>query len=1296
MKKLIILALSALMSFGTYAGNVRKSPNRSNNRAQRVSVQRNKAQSNRSWIEAAKSTAGVQFRSSVVNDLNFESINLPYFQDSVAFTIENGAQIAGAQRVKCYQFTVDKDTAIYLAAYNDNERWGTSFKISDEPFQSNYTPDDTLYNSDPVKVNISAGTHYVAFGDNNYYRTDFFASWLSISFEDKPVTAAAPVIRNSLYKEISLPYRNDSLAFTAENGAVKKQTGLSNFSNVLRYRITVPKDTSLYFQGYNSKYDHGISMIIRQSDINSGPYVSIPTTLTSEGATVDLPAGTSYIDLSDKGFSGDEFFVTAFSIRAKGDTLKNVKSPTVIPATPNGAITFKETTLPFNDSIFFNKANGAVYNGYEKLIGFKVTVPQDTAIKYNYSDRYGWDMSLYASNKPFDASLDGIRAYWPGEKINLKAGVNYIAFGDDGFDEGLFYKAKVSIKFTKPDPTTPITFQEISLPYRNDNLAFTAENGAVDGSGQKFLGFKITVPKDTTLNFQGYNRVYGCGPYLYYSQSEFDSQLNGTSSAWLGSSSGKKINLTAGTWYIALGDDGFDNDDYFVTAFAISAENESQSLVSPTLYPAAPITFQEISLPYRNDNLAFTAENGVVDAGYQKLLGFKITVPKDTTLNFQGYNDKYDWGPKIYYSKSEFNNKLIGTSSDWLDDEISLTAGTWYIALSDDGFDYDDYFVTAFAISAHDESLDLVSPTLYPAAPITFKEISLPYRNDVLAFTAENGAVDAGGQKLLGFKITVPKDTILNFQGYNDKYDFGPKIYYSKSEFNNKLNGTNYDWLNEKISLTAGTWYIALSDDRFDEAEYYVTAFAISAEDESQSLVSPVVPDGPLTFQEISLPYSGSIKFSEESGFVESMVVYNLYKFTVADKGLYEFACENRIPLPFVLSQTEFDCNFGGMIKPLFKQYIAELEPGTYYMAIGNDDGEELQLSIKPAEINEVTLPYYHDGTEFTGKVTELGHGIYYDMYTFTLTENKDVYIYGGNVNAGNEFTFAISDSIFTLSDLIQSAPWVNVYPEYSDPVKVSLTAGTYYVMMTDGGFASQHGFNKYVAAVSFSYTDSVAKDKSSLYAPIPYTEITLPYTKTLEFTKENTIVVPDNGEFSGNVMGLKFTVDKDTTIYLQSKDTEHWGVSALIDSCMITVDSIMAAPSHLKNLGYEFMDKKLPVSLKAGTYYIVLLDDEFIEDNPDYSYYSTVFSITFDENPDYLSVEEISKVGVEEGEADAVKAYGRRGSIVVSGAGDAEVKVFGANGAPIYSGNGDAVIPALPGIYAVRVADKAFKVVVR
>ncbi len=1043
MNKLIVLALSALMSFGAYAGNVRKSPNRSNNWAQRVSVQQ--AQSNQSWIEAAKSTAGVQFRSSVVNDLNFESINLPYFKDSVAFTTENGAQIAGAQRVKCYQFTVDKDTAIYVAAYNVNEMWGATFKISDEPFQSNYTPDDTLYNSNPVKVNISAGTHYVAFGDNNYYRTNFFASWLSISFKDEPVTAAAPVIRNSLYKEISLPYRNDSLAFTAENGAIKTQTGSSSFSNVLRYKISVPKDTSLYFQGYNSEYSKGVYMEIRNSDIISSGYTIWGDTLTSEGATVDLPAGTSYIDLSDDEFSGDEFFVTAFSIRAKGDTLKDVKSPVACPATPNGAITFKEISLPFNDSIFFNKANGAVYNGYEKRIGFKVTVPQDTAIIYNYSDRYGWDMSLYASNKPFDASLNGIRDYWPGDKIHLKSGVNYIAFGDHGFYEDVFYRAKVSIKFTKPTPIKPITFKEISLPYRNDSLAFTEENGAVYSGNEKLLGFKITVAKDTTLNFQGYNNEYVWGPNFYYSKSEFDNKLYGTSYDYLGSSSGNKISLTAGTWYIALGDAGFDYADYYVTALAISAENESQSLVSPT---------------------------------------------------------------------------------------------------------------------------------------------------------------------------------------------------------------------------------------------------------------APEKPAVSLTFKEISLPYSGDIEFSEESGSVEGPYgfVYNCYKFTVASKGTYKFVGDNNYLIPFVLSQTEFDSNFGGGSIPLFfGQQVTELEPGTYYMAIGNYDGMDMQFSISLTDdIKEVTLPYYHDGTEFTEKVSGLApFDIYYDMYTFTLTEDKDVYIYGGNVPAGNEFAVAISDSIFTLSDLIIPAPWVNVYPD-SDPVKVSLTAGKYYVMILDNGFAYKNGFSKYVATVSFSYTDSVAQDKSSLYEPIPYTEITLPYTKTLEFTKENTVKGVSPWGENAQLLGLKFTVDKDTTIYLQSKDTEHWGVSAYIDSCMITVDSIMAAPSHLKYLGYEFMNDKLPVSLKAGTYYIVLSDDGFIEDNPGYSYYSTVFSITFDENLDYLSVEEISKVGVEEGEADAVKAYGRRGSIIVSGAGDAEVKVFGANGAPIYSGNGDAVIPALPGIYAVRVADKAFKVVVR
>jgi hypothetical protein len=1033
------------MSFGAYAGNVKQSPNRSQNRGGGQKVKSYRAQSQKSWIEAAKAASDVQFRSSVVNDLDFESINLPYFKDSVAFTTENGAQIAGAQRVKCYQFTVDKDTAIYVAAYNVNEIWGATFKISDEPFQSNYTPDDVISSPNPVKINISAGTHYVAFGDNNYYRANFFASWLSISFEDKPVTAAAPVIRNSLYKEISLPYRNDSLAFTAENGAVKTQTGPSSFSNVLRYRITVPKDTSLYFQGYNSKYDHGISMTIRQSDINSGPYLSIPTTLTSEGATIPFTAGTWYIDLSDDEFSGDEFFVTAFSIRAKGDTLKDVKSPVVYPATPNGAITFKEISLPFNDSIFFNKANGVVYNGYEKLLGFKVTVPQDTAIKYTASSKYGWDPVLYTSNTEFDASLDGLTGYWSGDKINLKAGVNYIAFGDDGFDGDVFYRAKVSIKFTKPDPIVPITFKEISLPYVNENLAFTEENGAMDSGNEKLLGFKITVPKDTTLNFQGYNSVYSWGPNFYYSKSEFDSQLNGTSSAFLGSGSGKKISLTAGTWYIALGDDGFDKAAYYVIAFAISAENESQSLVSPTApeKPAAPLPFQEITLPYSSD----------------------------------------------------------------------------------------------------------------------------------LVFTEENGAYNDGGDYFFVYKFTVSESGFYKFE-------------------------SDYDY---------------------------------------------------------SSPVPAHIA---ESEFTES--------------ALWDF--------------------------PFFGESIQYLEAGkTYYFSLGGEDGLEMQFSISLTDdIKEVTLPYYHDGTEFTEKVSGFApYDMYYDIYTFTLTEDKDVYIYGGNVPAGNEFTVSISDRYFSLEEAYIGAPWVTTYTDNSEPKKVSLTAGKYYVMISDNGFASENGFSKYVAAVSFSYTDSVAQDKSSLYEPIPYTEITLPYTGTLEFTQKNTVKGLSWGD-PAQLLGLKFTVDKDTTIYLQSKDTEHYGVSAYIDSCMITTDSIMAAPSHLKYLGYEFIDDKLPVSLKAGTYYIVLSDDGFGEHNSDYSYYSTVFSITFDENPDYLSVEEISKVGVEEGEADAVKAYGRRGSIIVSGAGDDEVKVFGANGAPIYSGNGDAVIPALPGIYAVRVADKAFKVVVR
>ncbi|MBO6005301.1 MAG: hypothetical protein J6P49_00360, partial [Paludibacteraceae bacterium] len=218
-----------------------------------------------------------------------------------------------------------------------------------------------------------------------------------------------------------------------------------------------------------------------------------------------------------------------------------------------------------------------------------------------------------------------------------------------------------------------------------------------------------------------------------------------------------------------------------------------------------------------------------------------------------------------------------------------------------------------------------------------------------------------------------------------------------------------------KVNISAGTHYIALGDDRFNGAEYYVTAFAISAENESQSLVSPTVP---LTFQEITLPYSSNLVFTEEDGAYNYYGDYFfLYKFTVSESGFYKFESDYDYssPVPAHIAESEFAESDLWDYFPFFGESTQYLEAGkTYYFSLEGDYALDMQFSIKPTEIKEVTLPYYHDGTEFTEKFSgPAPFDIYYDIYTFTLTEDKDVYIYGGNVNAGNEFAVAISDRIF-------------------------------------------------------------------------------------------------------------------------------------------------------------------------------------------------------------------------------------------------------------------------------------------
>ena len=162
-----------------------------------------------------------------------------------------------------------------------------------------------------------------------------------------------------------------------------------------------------------------------------------------------------------------------------------------------------------------------------------------------------------------------------------------------------------------------------------------------------------------------------------------------------------------------------------------------------------------------------------------------------------------------------------------------------------------------------------------------------------------------------------------------------------------KFSDTLYSSDPVKVNISAGTHYIALGDDRFNGDEYYVTAFAISAENESQSLVSPIVS---LPFQEITLPYSSDLVFTEENGaYNDGGDYFFVYKFTVSESGFYKFESDYDYssPVPAHIAESEFAESDLGDYFPFFGESTQYLEAGkTYYFSLGGEDESNMQFSI--------------------------------------------------------------------------------------------------------------------------------------------------------------------------------------------------------------------------------------------------------------------------------------------------------------------------------------------------------------
>lgn len=112
-----------------------------------------------------------------------------------------------------------------------------------------------------------------------------------------------------------------------------------------------------------------------------------------------------------------------------------------------------------------------------------------------------------------------------------------------------------------------------------------------------------------------------------------------------------------------------------------------------------PFAFTPIALPYFNEEVAFIPGSVYEMSDSQKAKGFKFTLNKDTTVVFSAYNDYYNWGPAL----SVFRNEALDDTvvyNQWLNGySVNLSAGTYYVLVSDYNFYYSQYYSCPLSIS---------------------------------------------------------------------------------------------------------------------------------------------------------------------------------------------------------------------------------------------------------------------------------------------------------------------------------------------------------------------------------------------------------------------------------------------------------------------------------------------------------------------------------------------------------------------------------------------------------------------
>ena len=485
-------------------------------------------------------------------------------------------------------------------------------------------------------------------------------------------------------------------------------------------------------------------------------------------------------------------------------------------------------------------------------------------------------------------------------------------------------------------------------------------------------------------------------------------------------------------------------------------------------------SFVPISIPYSNEELVFLPNSVYRLDNGEKALGFTFSLDKETTLAFQGYNDYYDWEPMLsIYDNENLQNPI--EELEWLDGyHITLSAGDYYILVSDNGFKKTAYYTCPLSIYTIPNYIS-VTELLNAATAIDYGDLPLFKDGNFAYGSASIVRGDGGFRSYEGLYFAEAYKLTLNANDkliiHHSSLDFDAYLYFYGK---NNLGGfTRLNYNDDGTSAyNASTGKTALSgEDSFLEfvvaqgGDYYIIATSYyTLETGAYSLNIWSSGDGPatsyITVAEL-LDAAEDISYGNLPVIKETYFDYGTTSLVAGDGGF------RNIYGRYFAEAYKISLNVGDKLKihhshehDAFLYVYFKNENGDYEAIIWDDDGYAdnsrdayLEFTIKIADDYYIIATTYYlqkHGASLL-RIWETGDAPLYKITSLSSPSNKIVVSpeatemerllaltklrIEGKTNEGKTLSISNSPYFWTISEDAKSATFV---PHTLDPYEIS------------------------------------------------------------------------------------------------------------------------------------------------------------------------------------------------------------------------------------------------------------------